>query len=127
MTPEEKLEAFETLFGEISAGLADVVGTMKTSQESTSEIGSVLADMLALMESRKEGRSLTELADAIKAIRINVAAPVVNVDVSPTPVTIQARPIVQILERVQPGDYELKVNYDNMNRISSALITRVAK
>lgn len=125
MTPEDKLQAFETLFDEISAGLADVVGTMKTSQESTSEIGSVLADMLVLMESRKEGRSLTELADAIKAIRINVAAPVVNVDVRPTPIQNNVTPVVQILERVQPGDYKLKVTYDIYNRVDECFLSRV--
>lgn len=125
MTPEDKLQAFETLFGEISAGLADVVETMKTSQESTSEIGSVLADMLVLMESRKEGRSLTELADAIKAIRINVAAPVVNVDVRPTPIQNNVTPVVQILERVQPGDYKLKVTYDIYNRVDECFLSRV--
>lgn len=123
MTPEAKLQAFETLFGEVSAGLSDVVESMKAGQESTAEIGNTLADMLALMESRKEGKSLTELADAIKAIRINVAAPNVRVDVSPTPVTIT--PVVQIIERVQPGDYKLAVSYDDMDRITSATISRV--
>ncbi len=118
----DKAQAFETLLNELSAALADVVDTMKTGQDSGNEIAAALADIVGLLESRKPDTEIPDLIEAVKAIRIT--APDVNVTVSPTPVTVT--PVVQILERVKPGAYEMTFTYDRHDRLETARLVPLA-
>ena len=118
----DKAQAFETLLNELSAALADVVDTMKTGQDSGNEIAAALADIVGLLESRKPDTAIPDLIEAVKAIRIT--APDVNVTVSPTPVTVT--PVVQILERVKPGAYEMTFTYDRHDRLETARLVPLA-
>lgn len=118
----DKAQAFETLLNELSAALADVVDTMKTGQDQGNEIAAALADIVGLLESRKPDTAIPDLIEAVKAIRIT--APDVNVTVSPTPVTVT--PVVQILERVKPGAYEMTFTYDRHDRLETARLVPLA-
>lgn len=124
MTPDKKLEAFEALLNEISGGLADVVEAMKDKSEAGAmeEISSTLVEMKEVIEAATKNKSYDGLVAAIKAIRIQSSA--VTVNVNPTPITIT--PVVQIIERVQPGNYRLSVSYDRQDRIIEALISKVS-
>lgn len=123
---EQKLQAFEALMSELSGALADIVVAMQAKKDGTDEISATLVDLVSAIESQSAGKSIESIAQAIKAIRIE--APPVTVNVSPTPIQNIVQPAtVQILERVQPGDYRLTVKYDNHDRITEALIGRVLK
>lgn len=111
----DKAQAFETLLNELSAALADVVDTMKAGQDSGNEIAAALADIVGLLESRKPDTAIPDLIEAVKAIRIT--APDVNVTVSP---------VVQILERVKPGAYEMTFTYDRHDRLETARLVPLA-
>lgn len=121
MTSEQKLQAFESLLAELSGALADIVVAMQAKTDGTDEISATLVDLVTAIEGQTAGKSIDAIAQAIKDIRLE--APLVNVNVSPTPITIQ--PVVQVLERIQPCDYKLSVKYDNHDRITEALISRV--
>ena len=100
MTPEQKLEAFETLMGEVSGALADVVSALQQQNESTAldEIASALADMALALEKRQP---VQDIVAAIKALRLE--APVVNVTVSPTPIQNLIHPAPVKVE-IMPAD-----------------------
>ena len=103
MTPEQKLEAFETLMGEVSGALADVVVALQTQSEKSGmdEVGSALADIVAALE---KPQPVQDIVAALKALRIE--APVVNVTVSPTPIqnVIQPAPVtVEIMQADNKG------------------------
>jgi hypothetical protein len=112
-----KADAFEALLNEMSTALADVVDAMQSGQESQSEIATTLVDLLQLLESRKPDTSMADMCDAIKNLRIKASD--VTVQVNPTPITV-APPVVQIIERVQPGAYEVTFTYDNHDRLETA-------
>ena len=116
----DKAQAFETLLNELSAALADVVDTMKAGQDSSNEIAAALADMVELLEKRKPDTAVADLIEAVKAIRIQ--APAVNV--SPTPITVT--PVVEIIERVSPGAYEMTFTYDRHDRLETARLVPLA-
>lgn len=90
MTPEKKLEAFESLLNELSGGLADVVEAMKDKSEAGAmeEISATLVDMKEVIEAATKSKSYDGMVAAIKAIRIQSSA--VTVNVSPTPITVEA-------------------------------------
>lgn len=116
-------EALDSLMNEISAALADVVQAMQAGQESQSEIATSLVELVQLMEARKTATPITDLVDAIKAIRIT--APDVTVNVSPTPINMAA-PVVQVIERVTPGAYEMTFTYDSLDRLETARLVPVS-
>lgn len=120
MITEGKAQAFEALLDELSTALADMAQAMTSGQESNAEIATALADMVALLEARKgDGSPISSLTEAIKSLRD------VTVNVSPTPVTVAA-PVVQIIERVQPGEYEMRFTYDRHDRLETARLVPVA-
>lgn len=100
MTPEQKLEGFETLMGEVSGALADLVEFAKEGRAPMDEIASSMADLVATLEKRKE-QSLDALVAAVQALRIE--APVVNVNVSPTPFQNIIQP-AQVKVELMPAD-----------------------
>lgn len=123
---EQKLQAFEALMSELSGALADIVVAMQAKKDGTDEISATLVDLVSAIESQPAGKSIESIVQAIKAIRIE--APLVTVHVNPTPIQNIVQPAaVQILERVQPGDYMLTVKYDNHDRITEARISREIK
>ena len=129
MTADEKLEASQSLLSEISAGLAEIVEAFSTRQTSADEMASALADIAGAIEAYK-AQPLTELIAAVKSIRITAPAVTVKneVNVNPTPIHNNLpAPVVQIIERVQPGDYRLTVKYDNHDRITEALISKITQ
>lgn len=124
MDSQAKQDGFESLMGELSGALADIVVAMQQKSEGTDEISSTLADLVAAIESKATGKSMEQIAQAIKAIRIE--SPAITVNVNPTPIQNIVQPaVVQIIERVQPGDYKLTVSYDNRDRITEAFISKI--
>ena len=134
MNIEDKQAAFEVLLNEVSGALSDLVAVAKEGHTSMEEMASTLADMLGVMERRNEGakgnaQGVAEIVAAIKAIRIEipaVAPPQVTVknqiNVNPTPIEFvvhAAAPVVHVMERPIPIDYEMKIAYDANNRIDS--------
>lgn len=87
MTPDQKLDALESLLNEISGGLADVVEAMKDKSEAGAmeEISSTLVDMKEVIEAATQNKSYDGMVAAIKAIRIQS-----TVNVNPTPITVEA-------------------------------------
>lgn len=87
MTPDQKLDAFESLLNELSGGLADVVEAMKEKSEAGAmeEISATLVDMKEIIEAATKSKSYDGMVAAIKAIRIQS-----TVNVSPTPITVEA-------------------------------------
>lgn len=117
-------EQLKSLVSEFSAAIADMVVAMQEKKAGTDEISASLADIGAALDSLAKGASTEKLIEAVKGIRLQL--PDVHINVSPTPIQNIVQPAtVQILERVQPGDYKLSVTYDNHDRIVEALISRV--
>lgn len=108
----------KALLDELSSALADVVEAMKAGQDSSGEVAAALADMVQLLEKREPGTDIAALAASVRAMRIQASD--VTVNVSPTPVTVT--PVVQILERVQPGAYEMRFTYDRYDRLETAVL-----
>lgn len=100
MNADQKLQAFETLMGEVSGALADAVTALQQRSEDSSlnDIASSLADVVEALEKRQP---IDDMVAALKALRIE--APTVNVTVSPTPIqnVIQPAP-VQV--EIMPSD-----------------------
>lgn len=113
MTSDEKLQAFEVLMSEISTAIADMATAIEEGRAPVEEIGSALADIVEMLESKSPA---DQIAQAIKGIRIESV-----VNVSPTPITIT--PTVQVLSR--PSNYKMTVKYDLQNRITEALVSRI--
>jgi septal ring factor EnvC (AmiA/AmiB activator) len=107
---EHKLAAFQDLMNEVSTALADMLDAMKDKQSTTDEISNTLIDLKDAIEASQDGKGLQSVVAAIKALKLTAPAPV-----------------VQLLEREPGGDYRLSVTYDEHDRITSALITRVSK
>lgn len=128
MTADAKLEAFQSLLGEVSAGLAEIVESFSTRQTSADEMASALADIHSAIENHK-AQPLTELVAAIQSLRIQAPAVTVTNQVQPTPIqNHMPQPLVQILERVQPREYKVhSVVYDNHDRLQSAVISPVER
>ena len=114
MTAEAKLQAFEGLMNEVSAALAEIVDSMASGKESAVESSTALVEIVGLLE--KRNKPIEEVVSAIKALRLTV-------NVEPTPLTIT--PIVQILERIQPGEYTFTFEYDNYDRLTHAKMSPV--
>lgn len=98
---------------EVSTAIADMATAIEEGRAPVEEIGSALADLVAMLESKSP---VDQIAEAIKGIRIESV-----VNVSPTPITIT--PMVQVIE--QRGDYKMTVKYDSYDRITEALISRI--
>lgn len=108
------------LLDEISESLAAIVKAMESGSDDAAKTGQTLAKMLDVLKARKTGGSIGDMVSAVKAIR----APDVKVNVSPTPVTVT--PVVQILERVKPGAYEMTFTYDRHDRLETARLVPLA-
>lgn len=111
MEADKKLQAFETLMGELSSALADMVEAMQNKQAGTDEISATLVSMLEAIEAKNKGRPMDEVVAAIKGLRLQASE--ITVNVSPTPITIQP-PATSF------SDFELKCTYDNYDRLTSA-------
>lgn len=100
MTPEQKIEAFETLMGEVSSALADVVATLHKRSENSAldEIASALADLAGALEKRQP---IEDMVAALKVLRIE--APAVNITVAPTPIQNMIQPSAVKVE-IMPAD-----------------------
>lgn len=116
---DDKTAAF---MDEVGAALADIVAAMQDRTVSSDQIGSALADLAAAVESSSKSTSVEDITAAIRAARID--APIVNVNVNPTPITVSPAK-VEIIERASPSDYRLSVTYDNRHRITEAVIRRI--
>lgn len=108
------------LLDEISESLAAIVKAMESGSDDAAKTGQTLYKMLDVLKARKTGGSIGDMVSAVKAIR----APDVKVTVSPTPVTVT--PVVQILERVKPGAYEMTFTYDRHDRLETARLVPLA-
>ena len=126
-----------TFMDEVSAALAEIVEAMQARNTSSDEISSALTDIVAAMEAPKAPDSSAKIAEAINGI--NFPTPKVSVNVSPTPinvnapVTVNPTPItvapaeIRVIERATPSDYKLSVKYDTQHRITEAIISRIKK
>ncbi len=114
----DKSTAFEGLLDELSSALAEMVSSMQAQHANSSEIAATLAEMLAVLESRKADTPVESLTEAIKSLRE------VTIQVNPTPIHIAA-PVVQVIERQAPATYEMKFSYDKYDRLESARLVPV--
>lgn len=108
------------LLDEISEALAAMVKAMESGASDSAQTAKALDQMLTVLKARKPETSISAMVSAVKAIR----SPDVNVTVSPTPVTVT--PVVQILERVKPGAYEMTFTYDRHDRLETARLVPLA-
>ena len=76
--------------------LQDYAGRDQSLREAYLEVGTAVADVLALLE--KQGPDMARaIADALKNIKLDMKAPEIRIDVSPTPVEVRvAAPIVNV-------------------------------
>lgn len=102
------------LLDEIGEALAAMVKAMESGASDSAQTAKALDQMLVVLKARKPETSIAAMVSAVKAIR----SPDVTVNVSPTPVTIT--PVVQIIERVAPGAYEMTFTYDRHDRLATA-------
>jgi hypothetical protein len=108
------------LLDEIGEALAAMVKAMESGASDSAQTAKALDQMLTVLKARKPETSISAMVSAVKAIR----SPDVNVTVSPTPVTVT--PVVQILERVKPGAYEMTFTYDRHDRLETARLVPMA-
>lgn len=108
------------LLDEIGEALAAMVKAMESGASDSAQTAKALDQMLVVLKARKPETSISAMVSAVKAIR----SPDVNVTVSPTPVTVT--PVVQILERVKPGAYEMTFTYDRHDRLETARLVPLA-
>lgn len=108
------------LLDEIGEALAAMVKAMESGASDSAQTAKALDQMLVVLKARKPETSISAMVSAVKAIR----SPDVNVTVSPTPVTVT--PVVQILERVKPGAYEMTFTYDRHDRLETARLVPMA-
>lgn len=109
------------LLDEISEALAAMVKAMESGASDSAQTAKALDQMLTVLKARKPETSISAMVSAVKAIR----SPDVNVTVSPTPVTVT--PVVQILERVKPGAYEMTFTYDRHDRLETARLVPLSE
>ena len=105
-------DAVHDLINELSAHLSDMVGALESQATDAGEIKAALKSLTEAMASNKGAESI---AAALRGLRL--PAPVVNVDVNPTPIVVQPAPVhVQFQDR---AGMELlsTVTYDNFDRI----------
>jgi len=120
--PEDKPAALDGMLSEFGAALDEIANALHEGKRSSRDIGDTLAQLLEVIRAHKPDASIPNLIAAIKAIRIT--APDVTVNVSPTPINMAA-PVVQVIERVQPGEYEMTFTYDSQDRLQTARLTPV--
>lgn len=133
MNTDSPSQPLEALLNEVSSALADMAKAAEDGQVTGAEISATLIEMRELMAKRQASPPMLDgVVEAIKALRLDIAPAQVTVqnqvEVLPTPIqnTIQAAtPVVQILERAAPVDYEMRVQYDTRGRIETAQLTAV--
>ena len=86
MDANQKIQAFEGLLTELSAAMADMVQAANDGKVSTDEIAAALVEMREAIVSMSEGKALSDIAEALKNIKIS--APEVVVNVQPAATTI---------------------------------------
>lgn len=120
-TLDEKLKDVNVRLNEVTAEMQGLLTAISESKEPLEEMGSAMVDFSANYE-----QSMTLMERLITAVS-NIKIPAAQVVVNPTPIQNNLpAPVVQILERVQPGAYQLNVKYDNHDRITSATLTPVS-
>mgnify|MGYP000039887539 CR=1 FL=1 len=119
--PEDKPAALMGMLSEFGAALDEIANALHEGKRSSRDIGDTLAQLLEVIRAKDGAGSLAAMTKAIKGLRA------VTVNVSPTPVTIEA-PAVQVIERATPAEYEISFDYDEDDRIKGArLVPVVAK
>ena len=114
-TIEQKLETLTGDFNDIKSKIAALLDEVKGGGAPLEEISTAVVEM---------ADALGQISGAITKIKLPPAE--VSVVVNPTPIqNNMPAPVVQILERVQPGSYKFEVEYDRHDRIVSALLTPV--
>lgn len=116
--PEDKPAALDGMLSEFGAALDEIANALHEGKRSSRDIGDTLAQLLEVIRAKDGAGSLAAMTKAIKGLRA------VTVNVSPTPVTIEA-PAVQVIERAKPGEYEMRFTYDDQDRIESARLVPV--
>lgn len=116
--PEDKPAALDGMLSEFGAALDEIANALHEGKRSSRDIGDTLAQLLEVIRAKDGAGSLAAMTKAIKGLRA------VTVNVSPTPVTIEA-PAVQVIERAKPGEYEMRFTYDDRDRIESARLVPV--
>ena len=116
--PEDKPAALDGMLSEFGAALDEIANALHEGKRSSRDIGDTLAQLLEVIRAKDGAGSLAAMTKAIKGLRA------VTVNVSPTPVTIEA-PALQVIERAKPGEYEMRFTYDDRDRIESARLVPV--
>lgn len=114
-------EGVAELITELSTSLADLVNAIESQAKDSSEIKVVLKQIAQAMGSSKGADAITA---ALRSLRFD--APVVRVDVKPTPIEVNLpAPVVQVLEGPKQDLLIDDVRYDNFDRLTSMRIRRV--
>ena len=116
--PEDKPAALMGMLSEFGAALDEIANALHEGKRSSRDIGDTLAQLLEVIRAKDGAGSLAAMTKAIKGLRA------VTVNVSPTPVTIEA-PAVQVIERAKPGEYEMRFTYDAHDRLQTAKLVPV--
>lgn len=119
--PEDKPAALDGMLSEFGAALDEIANALHEGKRSSRDIGDTLAQLLEVIRAKDGAGSLASMTKAIKGLRA------VTVNVSPTPINMAA-PVVQVIERATPPEYEISFDYDEDDRIKGArLVPVVAK
>lgn len=112
---------FEDMLDEFGQALDEIANALHDGKKSSRDIGDTLAQLLDVIRAREGDNPLAVMTKAIKGLRA------VTVNVSPTPINMAA-PVVQVIERATPPEYEISFDYDQDDRIKGArLVPVVAK
>lgn len=115
----KKRRLIEELLDRVTEALDSATEGLSSGKQSTADVVAGLEKLTKAIAARKSDTPVSALTDAIKSLRD------ITVNVSPTPITVAA-PVVQILERVKPGAYEMRFTYDRDDRLETAVLVPLA-
>ncbi len=118
-SPKPARREFEDMLDEFGQALDEIANALQDGKRSSRDIGDTLAQMLEVIKSRDGENPVAAMTKAIKGLRA------VTVNVSPTPINMAA-PVVQVIERATPGEYEMRFTYDQHDRLQTARLVPVS-
>lgn len=108
------------LLDDISGMLDRINAVLSSGSDHAEKTAKTLEKMLSVFKDKKASNAIADLAESMKAIKPKD----VTVNVSPTPLTIT--PVMQVMERAAPQEYEVHVTYDHLDRVKSMRVVPAA-
>lgn len=116
--PKPARREFEDMLDEFGQALDEIANALNDGKKSSRDIGDTLAQLLDVIRAREGDNPLAAMTKAIKGLRA------VTVQVNPTPINMAA-PVVQVIERATPAEYDISFDYDDDDRIKGARLVPV--